>query len=76
MTTQNLIWLYPDRFGHVGAGALPESRPGPGAEKDLLFYADLVVLNDDPIRIPSDEIKDVIVEMTILNGEIAWERAG
>ncbi|HUL30691.1 MAG TPA: amidohydrolase [Thermodesulfobacteriota bacterium] len=32
--------------------------------------ADLVVLNGDPTKIPVDEIKDLKVEMTILNGEI------
>jgi len=36
--------------------------------------ADLVVLNGDPIKGPVDEIKDIKVEMTILNGEIVWEK--
>lgn len=35
--------------------------------------ADLVVLSGDPIRLPADEIKDIEVGMTILNGEIVWE---
>jgi hypothetical protein len=34
--------------------------------------ADLVVLNEDPTKIPINELKDIKVEMTILNGEIAW----
>ena len=34
--------------------------------------ADLVVLNDDPTRVNADEIKSIKVEMTIINGEIAW----
>ena len=34
--------------------------------------ADMVVLNGDPTRIPIDEIKDVKVEMTILDGEVVW----
>ncbi len=33
--------------------------------------ADLVVLSGDPTELPVDEIKDIGVEMTILNGEIA-----
>jgi len=37
--------------------------------------ADLVVLNADPTRVPISEIKDLEVEMTILNGEIAWEKS-
>ena len=36
--------------------------------------ADLVILNRDPSNLPLDEIKDIEVEMTILNGEIVWEK--
>ncbi len=36
--------------------------------------ADLVVLNGDPTRLPSDEIKDLEVEMTILDGEVVWDK--
>lgn len=36
--------------------------------------ADLVVLSGDPIRVPADTIKEIKVEMTILNGEVVWER--
>jgi predicted amidohydrolase YtcJ len=36
--------------------------------------ADLVVLNGDPSTGASDEIKDMGVEMTILNGEVVWEK--
>jgi hypothetical protein len=36
--------------------------------------ADLAVLNGDPSRAASDEIKDMEVEMTILNGEVVWEK--
>ncbi len=38
--------------------------------------ADLVVLSDDPTKLPPDEIKDIRVEMTILNGEIVWDTMG
>ena len=37
--------------------------------------ADLVVLNGDPTKVPISEIKDLEVEMTILNGEIVWEKS-
>ena len=37
--------------------------------------ADLVVLNADPTKVPIDEIKDIKVEMTILNGEKVWEKS-
>jgi predicted amidohydrolase YtcJ len=38
--------------------------------------ADLVVLNDDPTQVPIREIKEIEVEMTILNGEIVWDKNG
>ena len=36
--------------------------------------ADLVVLNGDPTKLPAEEIKDLEVEMTILDGEIVWDK--
>ena len=36
--------------------------------------ADLVVLNGDPTKVPTEEIKKIQVEMTILNGEVVWDR--
>ena len=37
--------------------------------------ADLVVLNEDPTKVPIDGIKEIQVEMTITNGEIVWEKS-
>jgi len=37
--------------------------------------ADLVVLNEDPTRLPIGELRDIKVEMTILNGEVVWEKS-
>jgi predicted amidohydrolase YtcJ len=36
--------------------------------------ADLVALNGDPSVAPPDEIKDMEVQMTILNGEVVWHK--
>ena len=36
--------------------------------------ADLVVLSGDPTRLPPDEIKEIEVEMTLLNGEVVWNK--
>jgi predicted amidohydrolase YtcJ len=36
--------------------------------------ADLVVLSDDPTKVSINAIKDIEVEMTIINGEIVWEQ--
>ena len=33
-------------------------------------FADMVLLNGDPTRLPADEIKDLVVEMTFLDGKI------
>lgn len=35
--------------------------------------ADIVVLSDDPIKVPPEQIKDIRVEMTILGGKVVWE---
>jgi predicted amidohydrolase YtcJ len=35
--------------------------------------ADIVVLSDDPTRVPPEQIKDIRVEMTIIGGEVVWE---
>jgi predicted amidohydrolase YtcJ len=36
--------------------------------------ADIVILSDDPARLPPEEIKDIKVEMTIIGGKVVWER--
>jgi predicted amidohydrolase YtcJ len=38
--------------------------------------ADLVVLSDDPTKLPPDEIKEIQVEVTILKGKIVWNGMG
>jgi predicted amidohydrolase YtcJ len=36
--------------------------------------ADLVVLSGDPTKLRPNEIKDIEVEMTILDGEVVWDK--
>jgi len=36
--------------------------------------ADLVVLSDDPMRMPVEEIKDLEVEMTIIGGDVVYRK--
>jgi predicted amidohydrolase YtcJ len=36
--------------------------------------ADLVVLSGDPTKLPIDEVKEIKVEMTVLNGEVVWDK--
>ncbi|MBI5969075.1 MAG: amidohydrolase family protein, partial [Deltaproteobacteria bacterium] len=38
--------------------------------------ADLVVLNGDPTKVPISEIRDIAVEMTIVNGKVVWSKTG
>jgi hypothetical protein len=35
--------------------------------------ADIVILSDDPTRVPPEQLKDIKVEMTIIGGEVVWE---
>ncbi|MBA7702016.1 N-substituted formamide deformylase [subsurface metagenome] len=35
--------------------------------------ADMVVLSDDPVKSPPEQIKDIKVEMTIIGGKVVWE---
>jgi predicted amidohydrolase YtcJ len=37
--------------------------------------ADLAVLSNDPTKAPINEIRDIKVEMTILNGEVVWGKS-
>jgi predicted amidohydrolase YtcJ len=56
---------------YAAFSAFEEADKGSVSEGKL---ADLVVLSDDPTTVPVDEVKDIRVEMTIINGEIAWSR--
>ncbi len=49
-----------DRTGRIGVGML----------------ADLVVLSDDVFRVDSKALEDVHVDMTVVGGEVAYERGG
>ena len=35
--------------------------------------ADLLLLSDDPTKVPAEQIKDIKVEVTIIGGKIVWE---
>jgi predicted amidohydrolase YtcJ len=36
--------------------------------------ADMIVLSDDPTRVPPEQIMDIEVLMTVLGGEVVWEK--
>ncbi|MBA7588592.1 hypothetical protein ES708_30655 [subsurface metagenome] len=33
----------------------------------------MVVLSNDPLKSPPEQIKDIRVEMTIIDGKVAWQ---
>jgi predicted amidohydrolase YtcJ len=59
-------------YTQVAAKATSEERVKGSIEPGKL--ADLVVLNGDPTKLPANEIKDIEVEMTILDGEVVWDK--
>jgi predicted amidohydrolase YtcJ len=38
--------------------------------------ADLVILSDNPLEVPADEIKDILVLMTMIDGKVEFCKAG
>jgi predicted amidohydrolase YtcJ len=36
--------------------------------------ADLTILSNDPLAVPMDELKDVNVEMTIIDGKVVYSK--
>ena len=39
------------------------------------YLADLVVLKQDLFEIPAEEIKDITVNMTMVNGKIVYQKS-
>ena len=37
-------------------------------------FADLTILSDDPFKVPPDDVKDVMVDMTIVDGKVVYAR--
>jgi predicted amidohydrolase YtcJ len=35
--------------------------------------ADIVMLNDDPMEVPPEKIKDIKVLMTMIDGQVVWQ---
>ena len=40
------------------------------------YYADLVILSEDPYEIEPDNIKNIKVLMTMMNGKVTFKREG
>jgi predicted amidohydrolase YtcJ len=39
-------------------------------------YADIVILNGDPLKVPAEDIKGLTVDMTFLAGKLVYRRSG
>jgi len=68
ISTLKALWMY--TMGGAYA-SFEESTKGSIVPGKL---ADLVLLSGNPIEIPPEDIKDLEVEMTIVDGEIVWRR--
>lgn len=65
---QKALRMYTGEAARAGFDELAKGSIAPGK------MADLVVLSADPISVSIDEIKEIKVEMTIINGKIVWEK--
>ncbi|MDX1963405.1 MAG: amidohydrolase [Pirellulales bacterium] len=57
---------------HSARGGFGEATTG---SLEVGKYADLVVLGADPLEVPTDKIKDIIVERTYVGGNLAYQAA-
>ncbi len=56
---------------HAAHSAFEEDRKGSITSGKL---ADFVLLGQDPFQVPHEQLKDITVDMTIVDGEVKWER--
>ena len=59
---------------HTYNGAYTTFEEGIKGSLEVGKLADIAVLSEDILAIPSDQLRDVIVEMTILDGQVIFER--
>lgn len=67
ITAEQALALYTVNAAYAAGDEKIKGSLSPGK------LADIVILNDDPTRLPPEKIKDVKVEMTIIGGEVVWE---
>ncbi|OGP65013.1 MAG: hypothetical protein A2170_02875 [Deltaproteobacteria bacterium RBG_13_53_10] len=68
---EKALRMYTGEAARAGFDEMAKGSITPGK------LADLVVLSADPTAVPADEIdeiKEIEVEMTLVNGEIVWEK--
>jgi predicted amidohydrolase YtcJ len=62
--------LYTDYAASTSFGETIKGSITPGK------VADLVVLSDDPTAVSAEEVNNITVEATILDGKLVWDRNG
>jgi hypothetical protein len=67
ITAQQALAMYTTNAAYASHEEHVKGSIAPGK------YADMVVLSADPTNVPSERIKDIRVEMTIIGGEVVWE---
>jgi predicted amidohydrolase YtcJ len=65
---EKALRMYTAEAARAGFDEMAKGSIAPGK------LADLVVLSADPTAVRVDEIKEIKVEMTLINGEIVWEK--
>ena len=68
VTPEEALRMYTLRAAQAGFAEETQGVIAPGRA------ADLVLLSGDPTTVPVEEIRKIVVEMTLIDGEVAWER--
>jgi predicted amidohydrolase YtcJ len=68
LTPEEALRMYTVRAAQAGFDEAAQGVIAPGRA------ADLVVLDGDPTAVPVEEIRKIRVEMTLIDGEVVWER--
>lgn len=68
LSPEEALRMYTAEAARAGFDEMTKGSIAPGQ------LADLVVLSADPTVVPIDEIKEIEVDMTLVNGEIVWEK--
>jgi predicted amidohydrolase YtcJ len=59
---------------HTLAGAYASFEEGVKGSISPGKLADIAVLSNDPTRVPLESLKDIEVLMTVIDGQVVWER--
>ena len=70
ISAMEALRLYTCRAAHAAFEEDIKGTISPGK------LGDLVVLNADPTRIPANELKNIEADMTIIGGEVVWQKKG